>query len=312
VKIYILDAFHKAGVEYAQKHFEVVRWDDPKVKNWIDDADGVMVRMTRVTGPDIERSKKVKVICKQGVGYDSIDIEAARKRGIPVLRSPGVNSEAVAEMAMTLALTVARRVAESDSKLRAGAPVERPNLLGIEMWQKTVGVVGMGNIGTRVARKWRGAFDAKIVAYDPYVPADRWSDLEHERASTLESLLRKSDLVSVHVPLTSETDGFIGREQLKAMKPAAILVNTSRGGIVNEKDLYDALKGGTIFGAGLDVFEVEPPPKDHPLLSLYNVAATPHTAGNTRETQEKSALHVAMQVVDILQGKPPIPENRVA
>jgi D-3-phosphoglycerate dehydrogenase / 2-oxoglutarate reductase len=274
------------------------------VKGWADEADGVMVRMTPIRAADLARAKKVKVICKQGVGFDSIDIQAAAKHGIPVLRTPGVNSEAVAEMAMALALSATRRVTECDKLLRAGAKIERPNILGVEMWRKTVGVIGMGNIGSRVARKWQGAFDANVIYYDPYVDTSSLKKIQK-----LEDLLRQSDLVSIHVPLTDETRRMIGAPQLALMKKTAVLVNTSRGGIVDEAALYDALKGGRLFAAGLDVWEVEPPPKDAPLLSLPNVVGTPHSAGGTFETQERSSLQVAMQVVEVLQGKPP--QNRV-
>ena len=312
MKIYVLDAFHPAGVDYAAQHFEVVRWDDPRVKSWVEDADGVMVRGTRIRAEDLARAKKLKIIGKQGVGYDSIDIEAAKKHGIPVCRTPGVNSEAVAEMAMTLALSIARRTAEMDRMIRAGAKVDRSKLLGVEMWQKSVGVIGMGNIGTRSARKWRGAFDAKIVGYDPYVPKDHWPDIPHRRASQLNSLLSECDLVTLHVPLTEETKHLIGKAELASMKKDAILVNTSRGGVVDEAALYDALKSGRLSGAGLDVWETEPPPKDHPLLELPNVVATPHAAGGTLDTQVRSSMQVAQQVVDALRGKPPPPGNRVA
>jgi D-3-phosphoglycerate dehydrogenase len=304
VKIYILDAYHPAGVEYAAKHFEVVRWDDPRVKNWHEDADGVMVRMTPIRAADLARAKKVKVICKQGVGFDSIDIEAARSRGIPVLRTPGANSEAVAEMAMALALSATRRVAELDRMLRAGAKFERPDILGVEMLGKTVGVIGMGAIGARVAHKWQAAFEAQVLYYDPYVDTSAF-----RKVSKLADLVRQSDLVSIHVPLTDETRKLIGAPQFALMKKTAVLVNTSRGGIVDERALYDALKGRRIFAAGLDVWEVEPPPKDAPLLSLPNVVGTPHAAGGTFETQERSSLQVAMQVVEVLQGKPP--QNRI-
>jgi D-3-phosphoglycerate dehydrogenase len=312
MKIYVLDAFHLSGVEYAAQHFEVVRWDDPRVKDWREDADGVMVRGTRMRAEDFARAKKLKIVGKQGVGYDNIDIEAAKKHGIPVCRTPGVNSEAVAEMAMTLALTVARRAAETDRMIRAGAKVERERLLGVEMWQKTVGVVGMGNIGTLSARKWRGAFDAKIIGYDPYVSGTHWSNIPHHRASDLNSLLKECDLLTLHVPLTEETRHLISKRELALMKSTAILVNSSRGGVVDEAALYDALKAGKLFGAGLDVWEVEPPPKDHPLLGLPNVVATPHAAGGTHDTQVRSSMQVAQQVVDVLQGKPPLAANRVA
>ena len=304
MKIFILDAFHPAGVEFAALHAEVVRWDNPRVKDWTDEADGVMVRMTRIGAADLARAKKLKIICKQGVGVDTIDLEAAKARGIPVCRTPGVNSEAVAEMALTLALSAARRVTEMDRMIRAGAKIERPKILGIEMWQKTVGVVGLGAIGSRVAQKWVGAFDARICFLDPQV-----SEAKYRKFSILEEMLPEIDLLTLHLPLTPETRGLIGESQIALMKPTAILVNTSRGGIVDEAALYDALKAGRLFGAGLDVWEVEPPARDNTLLQLPNVVATPHASGGTRETQERSSLQVAQQVIDVLNGKPP--QNRV-
>jgi len=304
MKIYILDAFHPAGVEYAAQHAEIVRWDDPQVNNWAEHADGVMVRMTPIRAADLARARKVKVICKQGVGFDTIDLAAAKAHGIPVLRTPGVNSEAVAEMALALGLAAARRTAELDRMLRAGAKIERPDILGIEMWRKTVGIIGLGAIGTRVARKWQAAFEAKIVFYDPYVSVG-----EHRKVSKLEDLLREADLVSIHVPLTDETRRMIGAPQLALMKKTAVLVNTSRGGTLDEAALHEALAGARLFAAGLDVWEVEPPPQDHPLLQLPNVVATPHASGGTFETQERSSLQVAIQVVDVLNGK--APQNRL-
>jgi D-3-phosphoglycerate dehydrogenase len=307
MKIYILDAFHQAGVDYAAKHFETVPWDDPRVKNWHEDADAVMVRMTVVTAADIARVKKAGIICKQGVGYDTVDIVAAKKHGIIVCRTPGVNSDAVAELALALGLCAGRRVAELDRRIRAGEDIKRPDFLAVETEGKTVGVVGVGNIGSRVARKWASAFNARVIGYDPYVP-----NLPFEKKSTLDELLREADLVTLHVPLTDETRRMIGAREIALMKKTAVLVNTCRGGVVDEAALYAAMKAGHLFGAGLDVWDVEPPPKDHPLLTLPNVIATPHVAGNTFETQERSALRVAQQAVDFLQGKPPKPENRVA
>ena len=305
MKIYILDAFHPAGVEFAARHAEVVRWDDPRVKNWAEDADGVMVRMTPIRAADLARARKVKVICKQGVGFDNIDVEAAKARGIPVLRTPGVNKEAVAEMALALGLAVARRVAELDRRVRALEKIERPKVLGLEISGKTVGIVGVGNIGSLVAHKWRSAFDARVIGYDPY------KKLDIEQVSRLDELLGKADLVSLHVPLNQETRHMIGKRELALMKPTAILVNTCRGGVIDEAALYETLKSGRLFGAGIDVWEVERPRVDSRLLELANVVATPHAAGGTEETQVRSSLQVAQQVVDVLGGKPPLPENRV-
>jgi D-3-phosphoglycerate dehydrogenase / 2-oxoglutarate reductase len=310
MKIYILDPFYPSGVELASKHADVVRWDDPRVRNWHEDADGIMVRMTRLGDADFARAKKLKAVAKQGVGIENIDLPAARKHGIVVCNTPGVNKEAVAEMAMALTLAVGRYVAQFDRRVRSGERVERSKLLGTEMWEKTVGIIGMGNVGTVAARMWRGAFRMKVVAYDPYVPADRWSDIPHERVARLDDLLSRADLVTPHVPLTDETSHMIGRRELALMKPTAILVNVARGGIVDEAALYEALRDGKLFGAGFDVFEEEPPTAVSPLVGLPNFVSTPHAAGGSLETQVRSSLQVATQLLDILAGKEPV--NRVA
>ena len=313
-KIYVLDRFHPAGVAMARAFADtVVNYDDPAVKDWPEQADGVMVRMTPVTGEQIRRAKaagKLKIICKQGVGYDTIDIATAKEAGIPVSRTPGVNSEAVAELTLGLSLAVNRRIAELDRMLRNPAAQDRGNFLGGELGGKTIGIIGMGNIGTLVARKFHRAFDCKIIAYDPYVPATHWAEQPHARAATLIELLPQVDLLTVHCPLNKETRDIINAAELAQMKQGATIINCARGGIVNENALYESIKRGHIFGAGLDVFDVEPPPHDHPLLSLATVVATPHSGGGTRETQERSATRVAQQVIDVLQGKPAV--NRVA
>jgi|HubBroStandDraft_4_1064222.scaffolds.fasta_scaffold64960_2 D-3-phosphoglycerate dehydrogenase len=306
MKIYVLDAFHLSGVELAEKQAEVIRWDDPRAKNWHEDADGLMVRGKKVAAEDMARAKKLRVISKQGVGLDNIDLEAAKAHGIAVCRTPGVNSEAVAEMALSLGLSVVRRVTEFDRMTRAAGKVQRANYLGYESWQKTVGIVGMGNIGTLVARKWRGAFDANIIGYDPYVPANRWSELPHKRAASLEEMLPQVDILSLHLPLTPESRNMIDAARLALMKPSAIVVNTSRGGIVNEAALYQAISSGKLFGAGFDVFEVEPPTSDHPLMSLPTFVGTPHAAAGTIETQARSSMLAASQLLEALAGGQPL------
>ncbi len=307
MKIYILDSVHQAGVDYASQHVQVVRWDDPQVKNWREDADAVIVRSTKITAADLAHAKKLKIVAKQGVGYDNIDIAAAKQHGIPVVRTPGVNKEAVAEMAIGLALAVARRIAELDHRVRARETMDRTKILGIELTGKIVGVVGVGNIGSLVAQKWRDAFGARVLGYDPYKET-----IPCERASSLDDLLAKADLVTLHVPLSKDTKPLVGQRELALMKPTAILVNTCRGGVVEEAALYEALKAGRLFGAGLDVWVTEQPRVDSRLLELPNVVATPHAAGGTEETQIRSALQTAQQAIDVLNGKPPIAENRVA
>jgi len=310
MKIYVLDALHPSGVEYAEKRAEVIRWSDPRVKNWHEDADGVMVRGTPIRAADLARAKKLRVISKQGVGIDNIDVAAARAHGVTVCRTPGVNSEAVAELALTLGLCVTRRVAEFNRRIHDGEIVERANILGLEMMEKTVGIIGMGNIGTRVARKWRGAFDARILAYDPYVPANHWPDIQHERVASLADMLPRVDLLTLHLPLTDESRGMIGAVALAQMKPTAVLVNTARGGIVDEAALYQAIASGRLYGAGLDVFAHEPPTTANPLLQLPTVVVTPHAGAGTHDTQIRSSMRVAEQLFDALEGREPL--GRVA
>jgi D-3-phosphoglycerate dehydrogenase len=310
MKIYILDQFVSSGFEFAIQHADVVRWDDPRVKNWHEDADGLMVRVTSLTAEDFAKAKKLRVVAKQGVGVNLIDLAAAKAHGVIVCNTPGVNSEAVAEMGLALALAVTRRVAEFDRRIRSGEVVKRVQSLGIELWEKTIGVIGMGHIGTRIARKYHAAFNAKLLAYDPYIPDGRWPDIPHERVSSLDALLPRVDVLTIHTPLTPETRHLIGRRELALMKETAVLVNVSRGEIVDEEALYDALKSGHLFGAGLDVFKKEPPTTDNPLVSLPNVVATPHAGGGTRETQEESSLVTAQQLVHVLNGGQPL--NRVA
>jgi D-3-phosphoglycerate dehydrogenase / 2-oxoglutarate reductase len=306
MKIYVLDSFYPDGVAYAAERAEVIRWDDPRAENWHEDADGLMVRVKPISAGDIARAKKLRVISKQGVGLDNIDLAAAKARGIAVCRTPGVNKEAVAEMALTLALSVVRRVTEFDRMIRSGAKVQRSDFIGHESWQKTVGIVGMGDIGTLVARKWRGAFDANIIGYDPYVPADRWSELPHRRAASLAQLLPQVDILSLHLPLTKESRDMINAAMLALMKPTAVVVNTSRGGIVNEAALYQAISSGKLFGAGFDVFETEPPTADHPLTTLPTFVATPHAAAGTVETQARSSMLTASQLFEALAGGQPL------
>jgi D-3-phosphoglycerate dehydrogenase len=314
-KIYVLDAFHPAGIEWLSGRAEVIPYKDPRGDRWHEDADGIMVRMRPVTAQDFQQARKLKAVVKQGVGVNTLDLDAAKAHGIVVANTPGVNSETVAEMAFALTLAVARRIGEFDRLVRAGQEIERPKMLGVGLEGKTVGVIGMGNIGVRAAAKFQAAFGCTIIAYDPYYTArpagDPWAAVPHERVRDLAAMWPRIDVLTVHVPLTDDTRDIVGARELAAIKPGAIVVNVSRGGIVNEPALYDALKSGHLFGAGLDVWtEREPPATDHPLLTLPNVVATPHAAGGTVETQIRSSLRVAQELLKILEGGQP--QSRVA
>ena len=307
MKIYILDDFEPTGVQYISQHIEeVIPYRDPRSANWHEDADGVMVRGVKLTAKDFAKAKKLRVVSKQGVGVDSIDLVAAKNHGITVCTTPGVNSDAVAELAFGLALSVSRRIQELDQKIRLGEKIIRTQLLGYELKDKILGVIGMGNIGIRAARYFYKAFDCKLLAYDPYAPSDAWQDLPHERIHDLKYLWPRVDLLTLHVPLTDTTKNIVNRDALQQMKSSAIVINVSRGGLIDESALYDALSQGKLFGAGLDAFEEgEPPNKNHPLLKLPNVVATPHAGAGTVETQIRSSLLTAKQLWHVLQGGEP-------
>jgi len=306
MKVFVLDPIGEGGIALLRKSVDVVLWDDPAVGRWREEADGVVLRGTTwITADDIARAKKLKVISKQGAGVDRIDLKAARARAIPVMNTPGANAEAVAELSVGLGLAMARRIAVADRRLRLGDKVNREQLIGRGFAGKTVGIVGMGHIGRLVARKWNLAFDMPVIGYDPYLPEGAWADLGYQRTPTLDALLSRADLVSVHCALSPETRGLIGAREFALMKPTAMLVCTSRGGIVDETALYEALEAGTIFGAALDVFAEEPPPADHPLFRIPGFVGTPHIGGSSEESRAANALIVVEQLLDVLAGGEP-------
>lgn len=249
---------------------------------------------------------QLKIIANYAVGFDNIDVAAAKQRGITVTNTPEVLSETVAEHTFALILTIAHRIAESDRFVRAGKfrGWEPMLLLGRDVAHKTLGVVGLGRIGTLVARHAVKGFEMKVLYYD----VKPNSDFEKEYNATfmsLEELLKQADFVSIHVPLLPATKHLINADRLKLMKPTAYLINTSRGPVVDETALVEALKNGTVAGAALDVFENEP--KLTPVLTeLENVVLTPHTASATIETRSKMAELAAKNIIEVLSGKPPL------
>ncbi|HSV84003.1 MAG TPA: hydroxyacid dehydrogenase [Ramlibacter sp.] len=307
MKVYVLDAFERTGIQYITEVApDSVQYGDPRGKDWHDDAVGLMIRGTVLTAQDFAKAKKLKVVAKQGVGVDNIDLDAAKAHGVIVCTTPGVNSHAVAELAFALTLAVARRIPEFDRRVRAGEKIVRPNYLGFEMQGKTVGIIGMGNIGVHAARMFRNAFGCRILAYDPYAPANHWPDLPHERITRLDQMWPQVDVLTLHVPLTSETRNIVDATAIANLREGAIITNVSRGGLIDEAALYQALKSGKLFGAGLDAFEEgEPPSPSNPLLSLPSVVATPHAGGGTRETQVRSSLKTAQQLWQVLNGGEP-------
>lgn len=305
--VYVLDPYHPDAIFLlkSQSDIKLILPTSPEIKNWRQDATAVLLRSTtRLASADFSNAPHLKLVVKQGVGVDNIDLKSASSHGIAVHNTPALNSEAVAELALALPLALARRVGEFDRRIRRGEVVKRSEMLGVSLFRKTVGVVGMGNIGFEVAKKWRGACESKIVVYDPVAKADAWPDLPHERVKSLEELLRVSDVVTLHVPLLDSTRGMIGKKELEMMKEGAILVNCARGGIVDEKALVKALKEEIIWGAVLDAVESEPPTLEAygELLSFDRVILTPHAGAGTADNQSRSGVAAVETLLAVLRG----------
>jgi len=263
------------------------------LKKEIGDYEGLIVRSaTKVTREIIEAGKSLKIIGRAGAGVDTIDVQAASERGIVVTNTPAGNSAAVAELVLGLMFALARSISQADASMKAGK-WEKKNLMGSELARKTLGLVGIGSVGSRVARKAR-ALEMKVLAYDPYVTPERVRELGAE-PSRLEDLLRDSDYISIHVPKTKETAGLIDGQAFAKMKKGVYLVNCARGGIVVERDLLKALEEGKVAGAGLDVYDQEPP-QDLSLCRHPRVVATPHIGASTQEAQAAVAEMIAYQM----------------
>ncbi|HSJ14272.1 MAG TPA: phosphoglycerate dehydrogenase [Longimicrobiales bacterium] len=259
---------------------------------------GVIVRSaTTITRSALRYANDLRVIGRAGVGVDNIDVDAATERGVAVLNAPSGNTISAAELTFALILSLARRVPAADRSMKQGE-WDRRSFTGTELLGKTLGLVGAGRIGGEVARRAR-AFGMRVLAYDPFLTAERALTLELE-LTTLEELLAHADVLSLHIPLTEITTGLIGAAQLGAMRRGALIVNASRGGVIDEAALAQALESGQVGGAGLDVFAEEPLPADHPLRRAPNTVLTPHLGASTNEAQQNVAIEIAQAVRDAL------------
>ena len=261
-------------------------------------ADAVIAGLEPYTRSMLESAKKLKIISRYGVGYDKVDLDAARALGIKVSITPGANSDSVADLAMTRMLAAARNVCPMDAAIRAGGP-DKP-ITGVEMWNKTLGVVGTGRIGKGVIQRASG-FQMKVLANDAY-PDPAFVEAHNGKYVDLDTLFRESDFITLHAPLTEETRNMVDARRLAEMKPRAVLVNTARGGIVDEDALYQALKEGQIGAAALDATVVEPA-CGSPLASLPNCILTPHAGAATYEAGYNMGMLAAQNVLDVLSGR---------
>ena len=276
---------------------------DPKFVEALNRADAILCGNDLVVNDAVlDMAPRVKAIAKMGAGLDTVDIDAATRHNAIVFHTPGANNQAVADHTFGLILNVARKIIYCDRSLRENR-WEHTKIMGLEIWQKTLGLIGLGAIGRCVALRAKG-FQMKVVAYDPFWPT-AFADEQGIEQVKLEELLKVSDIVSIHVPLIPETKWMIDEKALNLMKSSAILINAARGGIVNETDLYKALKNGVIAGAGLDVFENEPP-TNSALLDMDNVVLTPHTAAFTFEGMNNMSIGVVEQLIAYYHGDKPV------
>ncbi|NVN86297.1 MAG: hydroxyacid dehydrogenase [Rhodopseudomonas sp.] len=264
---------------------------------------GVALGATRFGEPELEASKEMKVVARIGVGYDAVDVAALSRRKVPLMVAGTANSPSVAEQALFMMLTLAKRGVELHALVKTGGWSTRLGLLPFDLFSKTVLIIGFGRIGTRTAKRCL-AMEMQVLVYDPYKSADEIKAAGCEKVDDLDAALPRADFVSIHCPKNPETTGMFDAARIARLKPTAYLINTARGGIVVEKALYDALVAGKLAGAGLDVFEVEPPPHGHPLFELPNVVIAPHVAGVTREALDRMGEQTARNMLSALDGEP--------
>lgn len=273
------------------------------------DIDGVALGVTPFGVPELAKAPKISVVARIGVGYDAVDVPALTAKRIPLMIAGIANSPSVAEQAIFFMMALAKRHAELDAQVKTGRWNDRFGTLPLDLFEKTVLIVGFGRIGTRTAKRCL-AMDMTVLIYDPYVKPEVIRAAGCEPVSDLDAGLPRADYVSIHCPKNPETIGMFNAARIGRMKPTAFLVNTARGGIVDEPALHAALVGKKIAGAGLDVFDKEPPQPDNPLLKLPNIIAAPHMAGVTKEAMDRMGIATVTNILAVLDGKPN-PDNCV-
>jgi D-3-phosphoglycerate dehydrogenase / 2-oxoglutarate reductase len=281
----------------------------PEFHAALNDIDGVSLALTRYGEPELKASPRMRVVARIGVGFDTVDVPALTKRKIPLMTVGIANSPSVAEQAFSLMFHLAKRNADHDAFVRGGTWREQMTAFPVDFLEKAVLVIGFGRIGTRFAKRAL-AFEMRVLVYDPYVAPETISAAGCEPVRDLDAAVAEADFITVHCPKNAETVNMFDAARLERMKPTAYIVNTARGGIVNEMALAAALISNRIAGAGIDVFEQEPAPLDHPLLKLTNCVVAPHMAGVTAESMDRMAVAAVRNILSVLDGNP-IKENAV-
>ena len=299
MKVLVREPIADAGIELLRERFDVVVDGDSDLEQAIADCDAIVIRSaTKLTADVLRHAQRLKVIGRAGVGVDNVDVEAATRKGIVVANAPESTVVSAAEHTLALLLSLARHVPEAHAALKQGR-WERSRFGGIELAGKTLGVLGFGRIGQQVARRAL-ALEMRVIAYDPFVSPERFRELGVERVESPDDVYGQADFITLHLPLTDETRGSIGRDAIARMRPGVRIVNAARGELVDEDALAEALRDGVVAAAALDVFSREP--YDGPLIGLDNVVVTPHLAASTAEAQDRAGVIVAEQVAAALEG----------
>ncbi|WVW79481.1 hypothetical protein I302_101450 [Kwoniella bestiolae CBS 10118] len=312
--VYLHTPFHPKAEEYAEHKFgKVLGPKDGSVQEIMAQVDGILLRVSNITRDMMLQAPNLRIISRNGVGVDNIHIPTAKEKGVIVTNCPGGNAQAVAELALTLALAVLRRVVEVDTRIRSGEVVPSITALAPGLFGKTVGLVGMGDTSYELA-KLLLAFNCPILVHSPTSPSDRWTHTQdpkypvaipHQRVNSLDELLQNSDVVSLHCPLNDTTRGLIGKRELEMMKDDGVIINTARGGIIDERALEVALENGKLGGAGIDVWEIEPAHGDTMgrLGRLRNTVVLPHLGGSTDAVTLDGCIKAVDIMADYFDGK---------
>ncbi|GAB6044717.1 phosphoglycerate dehydrogenase [Caminibacter profundus] len=305
MKVVVCDPIHEAGMKILQSAKDIELVDASKTPkdellNIIEDADGVITRSpTPINSKFLAHAKKLKAIVRAGVGVDNVDIEGCSKRGIIVMNVPTANTLAAVELTMAHLFAAARSFTNAVWNLKKEHEWNREKWLGIELAGKKLGIIGFGNIGSRVGIRAK-ALEMDVIAYDPYIDPSKATDLGCKYTTDFDEIL-KCDFITIHTPKTPETINMITKKEIEKMKDGVVLINCARGGLYNEKDVYEGLKSGKIAWLGIDVFDKEPA-TDHPFFELENTSVTPHIGANTRESQERIAVQAAEAIIEALRG----------
>lgn len=301
-KVLVTEALDPEGYEMLEQHFQVDRREttsEEELIELVDQYDALMIKTyTRVSAAVIDRATKLKMVARAGTGLDKVDLEYAKQKGLIVRNTPDANTTSVAELVFGLMLSLSRNLVPAHNYLSAAEGWDRDRFIGFELAGKQLAIVGFGNIGKKVARRAE-AFEMQIACYDPFVDAAAMAEHGVDKVEDVNELLNAADYVTVHVPLLDSTRHLLGAEQFKSMKSTAIIVNTARGPVVDNKALVTALREGQIAGAGLDVFETEPP-EDPQLLELANLVMCPHIGAATHEALRKMTTQAAQAIIDEL------------